>query len=106
MKKILFTAIAATAITATILSGCSKKSAQYPATGLCVYSQWLGDCAMLTIAMQNGNTFQFASLDGDLFVGDIISVIMDDAGTSRVDDDKIIDCRYSGWLDDITVWFK
>lgn len=35
----------------------------------------------------------------DLFVGDVLSVVMSDNGTENIRDDSVIEYRYSGWID-------
>lgn len=34
----------------------------------------------------------------DIFEGDMVAAIMDDCDTARIEDDKIIDLCYCGWI--------
>lgn len=45
----------------------------------------------------NGNIWEYESDDGDWFIGDCASVIMDNMNTSIIYDDEIIDVFYSAW---------
>lgn len=53
----------------------------------------------ITIEDFNGNEWVFISEDGDWVEGDIASVIMSDNRTEEIEDDQIIDVKYSGWFE-------
>lgn len=50
----------------------------------------------VTVEDFNGNMFSFYGAE-DLFVGDSVSVIFDDMGTSCIYDDEIKIVNYAGW---------
>ena len=35
----------------------------------------------------------------DLFIGDVLSVVMSDNGTDDISDDSVIEYRYTGWIE-------
>lgn len=35
----------------------------------------------------------------DLFIGDVLSVVMSDNGTDDIRDDSVIEYRYTGWIE-------
>lgn len=45
----------------------------------------------------NGEEWAFSG-EEDWSKGDYCSMLMDDRGTEEITDDKIIDCKYDGWL--------
>ena len=52
----------------------------------------------------NGNLYHFPDEDGDWIEGDIASLLMYNNGTLEIADDKIMDARYTGWIDDWENW--
>lgn len=50
----------------------------------------------ITVTCSNGNRFAFHSAPEDWFCGDLVSLIMHDNNTDTVQDDKILQIRYSG----------
>lgn len=79
-------------------------------------STYYADCGLIMdepddvvcVTMQNGNVFTFKDDDGDWSVGNLVSILFDDSGTPIVYDDKILDCRYSGWVseEEFDNWIK
>ena len=74
------------------------------------------DCGVITkirngmvfITMQNGNVFRFADEAGDWCVGDLVAVMLNDNGTSKVSDDIVVRAKYSGWISkrEMKSWVK
>lgn len=52
---------------------------------------------LLELEDGNGNIWEYESDDGDWFIGDCASVIMDNVNTSVIYDDEIVDVFYSAW---------
>lgn len=50
----------------------------------------------ITVTCANGNRFSFRSAPEDWFPGDLVSMTMHDNGTETVEDDRILQIRYSG----------
>lgn len=50
----------------------------------------------ITVTCANGNRFSFCLAPEDWFPGDLVSMTMHDNGTETVDDDRILQVRYSG----------
>lgn len=50
----------------------------------------------ITVTCSNGNRFSFRSAPEDWFPGDLVSMTMHDNGTETVEDDRILQIRYSG----------
>lgn len=92
------------ALLALSLMAKPKENNLYPDVGL--VTEISGDT--VKILMQNGNVFRFTADDGDWFEGDLVAVIMDDNGTEEIEDDKIIQVKYSGWItdEDAKTWVK
>ena len=67
-----------------------------------------GDMWRMTSIGQNGNEWELLIEDGDMFEGDLISVMFDDMGTREITDDEIISWRYCGWVSDseMSAWVK
>lgn len=59
-----------------------------------------GDMWRMTSVDQNGNEWVALEEDGDMFYGDLISVMFDDLGTAIIYDDIITDWRYCGYISD------
>lgn len=67
----------------------------YPATAEVVELDRAAD--LVTVETASGIAYGFYGCE-DYFPGDLVSMIMDDNGTPEtILDDKIIDCRYSGY---------
>ena len=100
MKK----AIIATIITITIIIACSfvmTASAElYPETARVVILNEAED--LVTVETFNGHLFIFEGCE-DYMVGDGVSLIMEDNGTEKVFDDKIVMAQYCGW--DLINWY-
>lgn len=83
--------------------GCSSTtpdetvSHEYPDCGLIIGFDFTAD--LVIYQTQNGNIFSFHGID-DFFVGDLVAVIMNDAGTPEVKDDIVVNVRYVGWIDE------
>ena len=92
------------ALMALFLTAKPKENILYPDVGL--ITEISGDT--VKILMQNGNVFEFTAEDGDWFEGDLAAVIMDNNGTEEIEDDKIIQVKYSGWITDeeVKTWVK
>lgn len=99
MNKKLFLIVA---MASTLLAGSGQKnipvdpaSKTYPNAGVVVGLDEEND--LVTISTGSGLLYEFYGIE-DLFIGDIVAVIMDDNGTpDSVLDDKIIDSKYAGW---------
>lgn len=52
---------------------------------------------LLELEDGNGNVWEHESDNGDWFIGDCASVIMDNMNTKTIYDDEIIDIFYSSW---------
>ena len=79
------------------LSWHMSRSGLYPETGVItnIVETSFG-IYEITFETANGNMFSFYTDDYDIYVGEIISVLMDDNGTEVVYNDTIIKHTYSG----------
>lgn len=68
------------------------KEAVYPSTAVVVSVDREND--VVTCIDGNGEEWQFTEAD-DWFVGDLISMLMNDKGTPSIYDDEIVSVRYS-----------
>lgn len=69
----------------------------YPATGIVTEMEVVSeDETMLTIRTANGNPFEYVTEDGDWFLRDLASMLIDSKGTEEVSDDEVISCKYAG----------
>lgn len=94
LEKIAFALIAFVLIVAMIIVVVPKKKTEiYPQTMVVVKV----DNDVVTLADFNGFMYEFEGAE-DWMVGDICSCIMDDNGTEKVFDDKIVDTKYSGYF--------
>lgn len=97
MRKIILLIVG---VLVLILAGCSQQQENnlkyYPTT------------MVVEEIDENSNSFSAVDCNGekwiveeieDMYVGDIISVIMCDMGTPEIYDDEIIEYRYSGTLE-------
>lgn len=71
------------------------RSEQYPMTTVVVDVCEPNDT--VTCRDFNGNLWQFHGVE-DWVVGDVASLLMDDAGTPMIKDDIVLDARYDGWF--------
>ena len=77
-----------------------SRSTLYPETGIITeVIKTDVDTYEVVFEVANGNMFSFYTDDYDLYVGEIISVLMDNNGTEIVYNDKIIDYKYSGTIE-------
>ena len=96
LEKIAFALIALVLIVTMIIVVVPKKKTEtYPQTMVVVKV----NNDVVTLADFNGFTYEFKGAE-DWMVGDICSCIMDDNGTEKVLDDKIIDTKYSGYFEE------
>lgn len=70
-------------------------TSQYPMTTVVVDVSEPNDT--VTCRDFNGNLWQFSGVE-DWVVGDVASLLMDDAGTPMIKDDIVLDARYDGWF--------
>lgn len=68
---------------------------QYPMTTVVVEISEPNDT--VTCRDFNGNLWQFHGVE-DWAVGDVASLLMDDAGTQLINDDKVLSAKYDGWF--------
>lgn len=68
----------------------------YPLTA--VVEEINGD--VLTLVDGNGNGWEMTEDGFGWMLGDVASLLMYDNGTETVEDDIILDARFSGWVDD------
>jgi len=47
----------------------------------------------------SGNLWQWVEDVEDIYIGDIVAVMLDDCDTSNIYDDVIIDYNYTGWIE-------
>ena len=96
MKNIL--PIIAAAILASLASAAITQAHitnhTYPETA--VITEINEPTATITVTCANGNRFSFRSAPEDWFQGDLVSLTMHDNGTETVEDDRILQIRYSG----------
>ena len=52
---------------------------------------------IVSITTFDGNQWDFEGVE-DWFIGDIVAMVMDDMGTSVIEDDVIVNVRYCGWV--------
>lgn len=61
---------------------------------------------VITVKTFCGFEYTFPDDAGDWFEGDICSMIMDDNGTEDdITDDRVMDTRCGGWIDNWEDWF-
>lgn len=60
---------------------------------------------LVTCVDAAGRIWQFYGVE-DFDIGDVVAMIMWDAGTPSVFDDEIIDATYAGTLDQLGAWIK
>lgn len=82
-------------IVVTVFNIRAHRSAQYPMTTVVVEISEPNDT--VTCRDFNGNLWQFRGVE-DWVVGDVASLLMDDAGTPMIKDDIVLDARYDGWF--------
>lgn len=96
MKNIL--PIIAAAILASLASAAITQANitahTYPETA--VITEINESTETITVTCANGNRFSFRSAPEDWFPGDLVSMTMHDNGTETVEDDRILQIRYSG----------
>ena len=96
MKNIL--PIIAAALLASLASAAITQSSitahTYPQTA--VITEIDESAETITVTCANGNRFSFRSAPEDWFPGDLVSMTMHDNGTATVEDDRILQIRYSG----------
>ena len=51
----------------------------------------------VSVTTFDGNQWDFEGTEG-WFIGDIVAMMMDDMGTSAIEDDVIVNVRYCGWV--------
>ena len=95
MKKMIIIALL---ITASFLLGAYSRdnSKEYPTCGIIVDVNYDTDVA--TFEDFNGFQWSFYGVE-DWMTGDIIAVIMNDNNTETIFDDKIVDYKYCGYID-------
>lgn len=71
----------------------------YPKTARIVNIRLEGTKDVVTLEDSNGFTWEYDGVE-DYYLGDLVSLIMDDNGTEIISDDKIISHRYSGYYHD------
>ena len=100
-KKILTTILAIGLLITSFSSGyLLSRSTLYPETGIITdVTQTDTGTYEIIFETSNGNIFSFYTDDCDLYVGDLISILMDNNGTEIVYNDTIIDHKYSGTPD-------
>lgn len=91
MKKTLATlaTLAAIALFAT-----PAHAATYPATMKVTAINPATD--VVTMETATGHVYEMTGVE-DYLVGDLVSLIMDDKGTTEITDDEILSARYAGW---------
>ena len=77
----------------TIASTGIEPNSTYPAT--MYVTEISGELDIVTLEDFSGNLWEFYGVE-DWAIGDICSCIMDDNGTKAIEDDEIIDIKYSG----------
>lgn len=90
MKKTTFAALAALAAIATTTT--PAHADLYPATMEIVNIS--GD--VVTMETSTGHIFEMTGAE-DYLTGDLVALIMDDAGTPQIFDDSIVSARYAGY---------
>lgn len=101
----IFTLVICLSTLVTDAKPIKKKSQMYPECGVIIKIDKRRNT--VTFQTQNGNMFAFYGTE-DFLVGDLVAVIMDDNGTPKVSDDKIMDVKYSGYISKIEMikWVK
>ena len=93
MKRKIVTVII---IATVLLSGCGNKSVgtEYPTVGKVVDIN--RDERVVAVETYSGHIYGFYSND-DWELGDCVPLTMNDNGTRKVTDDKIVNYSHSGW---------
>lgn len=97
MKRHILPIIAAgllASLASAAITQANITSHTYPATA--VITEIDEPTETITVTCANGNRFSFRSAPEDWFPGDLVSMTMHDNGTETVEDDKILQIRYSG----------
>ena len=96
MKTILPIILAAllASIASSAITQANITSHTYPQTA--VITEIDESSETITVTCANGNRFTIHASPEDWFPGDLVSMTMHDNGTETVEDDRILQVRYSG----------
>ena len=96
MKKLLPIILAAllASLASSAITQANITAHTYPQTA--VITEIDEPAETITVTCANGNQFTFHSAPEDWFCGDLVSLLMHDNCTDTVQDDKILQIRYSG----------
>lgn len=90
----IITAALLASLASAAITQANITSHTYPATA--VITEISESTETITVTCANGNRFSFRSAPEDWFQGDLVSLTMHDNGTATVEDDRILQVRYSG----------
>lgn len=72
-----------------------RNTTLYPETCKVAHVEEYGENYLVEFITSNGNVFEYIAEDGDIYAGEIYSVLMDNNHTNNtVKDDKIIKIKY------------
>lgn len=93
MKKIIALFVACFIFISVLFCACANAEI-YPNIFIITDLNYNTDTVILEDA--NGFIWEYKGIE-DLFIGDIVSVLMDDRNTKNITDDIILKLVYSGW---------